>query len=752
MDLRIEDELGQQPDNEDNEASEGEGKLVDAWLKEIEEAGKREHEYRKEGNSIVDIYEGENKLEYQFNILYSNTETLLPALYNNTPRPIVQRRFKDADPVGLIAAKVAQRILEYQLDSGETGRSEFDELLEAATLESLLPGRGVTAFTYEAEVMQVPSPEGVEAPPTEQVEGECVEGRRVSWDNFLHGFAKTWKDVPWVGYQWMMTREELEKNFPELAQKIKLTVTGKDKGASSDSETGRAPSDSEGMKFAEVWEIWDKESKKVVFISPGYPAAPIKEVDDPLGLTGFFNCPPPLMFVAKVSSLVPTPLYKLYEEQAKELNRVSARINKLIGALKVRGFYDSTLEGLDQLMTKGDNSLLPAQNVAAMLQGQTLEKAIWLFPLEKLINVLQQLYVQRQQTKQVIYEITGISDILRGSSVASETATAQNIKNQWGTLRLKRMQKLVMRYVRNCLRLMVEIAVKKLSPQTIAAMTGIELPTNEQKGKAQEMLQMMQAQQSEQAYAAQAQGQPPPPQQPPPENLTKILSSPTWEDVLALLQNDLQRGYRIDIETNSTVDSEATEDKEDMGEFMNAIAQFMNGIGPMVTEGTMPFGAAKSMLLAIVRRYRFGTEVEDEINAMQPPQQPQQDPKAAAEMQKAQEELVKGQQELQAKSKEAALQQQMQAKQLEMQSQFNQREAQMQAEFARRELDLEKKAALQEIEFAKKASEMEISRKQQEASMAISAEHQGNLLKQQAQAEKSRAHTEAQKLKAGPTK
>jgi hypothetical protein len=547
----------------------------------------------------------------------------------------------------------------------------------------------------------------------------------------------------------MMTREELEKNFgEELGNKVKLTITGKDKGISSDSETGKAPADSEGVKFAEVWEIWDKDERTVYFISPGHPTEPLKEVEDPLELHGFFNCPQPLTFVAKVSSLIPTPLYKLYEEQAKELNRVSARINKLIGALKVRGFYDSTLEGLDQLMTRGDNTLLPAQNVAAMLQGQTLEKAIWLFPLEKLINVLQQLYVQRQQTKQVIYEITGISDILRGSSVASETATAQNIKNQWGTLRLKRMQKLVMRYVRNCLRLMVEIGVKKLSQQTIAAMTGIELPTNTQKAEAQQMLQMMQAQQSEQAYLAQQQGQQPPPPQQPPENLTKILSSPSWEDVLGILQDDLQRGYRIDIETNSTVDTEATEDKEDMGEFMNAIAQFMNGIGPMVTEGTMPFGAAKSMLLAIVRRYRFGTEVEDEINAMQPPQQQGQDPKAAAELAKAQEEVKKAQADLQMKTKEAQLNQQMQQKAMELQDQMNQREAQMQADFARRELDLQKKAALQEIEFAKKASEMELANKQREVTAQLSNEHQGNLMKQQAAAEKSRMANAANKQKA----
>ena len=296
------------------------------------------------------------------------------------------------------------------------------------------------------------------------------------------------------------------------------------------------------------------------------------------------------MLFPKISSLAPVPLYTMYEEQAKELNRVTVRINKIVQALKVRGFYDSTLEGLDKVLSAGDNVLIPSENVAAMQQGQTLEKAIWLMPLEKLVVVLQQLYAQRQQVKQVIYEITGISDILRGASVASETATAQNIKNQWGTLRLKKLQKQVSKYVRDCLRIMGEIAMTKFSQQTISQMTGLQFPTGEQKQQAQMLLQ--------QAQAQQVPGQPP---AQPPQQLLAMTQLPTWEDIMGLLANDLQRNYRIDVETNSTVDAEATEDKQNMGEFLNAIAQFMNGAAPLVQQGVLPFDAAKSILLAVTR-------------------------------------------------------------------------------------------------------------------------------------------------------
>lgn len=600
--VELKDESGD--DAHESAESREKGTSVASWLRLISEAREREKDWRKEGQTIQGIYEACQESKTPFNILYSNTDTLMPALYSNTPRPVVERRFRDEDKLGKAASKVAQRMLENFLDPGETGNVEFDSLLEAAVLDALLPGRGLTRFTYEAAVEE----EGI-------VTGEQVVGRHQGWDNLVHGFAQTWDKVPWLAYEHFMTREELESNFPDKAAEIKLTVSAAD---GKEDKEGTTPEDSAPVQFAHVWEIWDKDERKVTFISPGYPTAPLKEVEDPLGLEGFFNCPEPMRFVAKNSSLVPTPLYKLYETQAKELNSVTTRINKIVAALKVRGFYDSTLNGLEKLLSSDDNTLLPAENVAAMLQGQTLEKAIWLFPIEKLVGVLQQLYLQRQQVKTVIYEITGISDILRGSTAASETATAQNIKNQWGTLRLKRMQKRVMRYVRSCLRIVLQLQSKHYSIETMQAMTGLTYQTNDQQAQARLALQQMQAQ-AQQAQAMQQPGQPPAPTPEPPPDLVAAAGSPTWEQIQETLSNDLLRSYKIDIETNSTVEVEATEDKTNMGEFLNALAQFMNGIAPMVQQGVLPFEAARAMLLTITRRYRFGPEVEDEIAKMAPP-------------------------------------------------------------------------------------------------------------------------------------
>lgn len=633
---------------------------VQSWLAELDSARKRVKDYRKDASRIVKLYEGGKAAESPFNILYSNTETLAPALYNNPPRPVVQRRFKDDDPLGKVASDVARRSLEFLIDNELGDYTPFDDLMTQAVLEALVPGEGVTWFKYDAAIVEQPKPnnptEGQEdqtgegeieaeqgeihAEPLEQVEYETVCGEAVPWDRFLHGYAKQWKDVPWVAREHFMTRDELVKNFgEEIGHRIPLNISGKaasDRGTDGDDDTEKV-TDAEGVELAHVFEIWDRETKMVRFLAPSYPAGFVKEVEDPLQLSGFFPMPRPLVLFQKISSLVPVPLYTMYEEQAKELNRITVRINKIVQALKVRGFYDSTLEGLDKVLAADDNVLIPAENVAAMQQGQTLEKAIWLMPLEKLVAVLQQLYAQRQQVKQVIYEITGISDILRGASVASETATAQNIKNQWGTLRLKKMQKQVARYVRDCLRIMGEIAMTKFSQQTLAQMTGLQFPTAQQKQQAQAVLQQIQAQAQHQP---QIPGQPPAQPPAPPPQILAAAQLPSWEEIMRLLTNDLQRNYRVDIETNSTVDAEATEDKANMGEFLNAVAQFMNGVAPLVMQGTMPFDAAKSILLAVTRRYRFGPEVEDELKKMQPPQLQGDgaDAKAKADLESAQAE------------------------------------------------------------------------------------------------------------------
>lgn len=619
---------------------------VERWLKQIKDAEAREKKYRTSTKNYVDEYEGARESRTPFAILYSNVETLAPSIYNSRPIPIVERRYKDADPLGKAGAEVSTRMLKFLLEEESVDYDSFDDLMQSAVINGLVTNRGVTRFRYTAS--EVDEGDFV------RFENECVFGEEVRWDKFLHGYARSWKKVPWIAFEHDMAPAEFRQEFPG----IKPDLEKPDKEQMQENK---------GAQVVRVYEIWDKASKKVYFLSPFHKEGFLRELDDPLRLKGFFPTPRPLNFQRKLSTLVPTPLYCHYEEQAKELNELTRRLRAIIKACKVRGFYDNTIEGLDKLLEAEDNTLQAIENRSAMPEGMGLDKMLWLMPLNELVQTAQTLYQAREQCKQVIYEITGISDILRGASVASETATAQNIKNQWGTLRLKKMQKEVQRYVKDCMKIMLEIGVSNFEIETVKQMTNLPFVTQAEK---------MQAQAQGEAAAMQ--------QAPIPPELIQVLQQPSWEEVLGLLKNDVLRNYRIDIETNSTIDAEAAGDKQEIAELLNALSQFMNGIAPLVQQGAMPFDVAKQILLAVSRRYTFGTQLEDALNGMQAPQ-PQSSGEDEAKAQVAKVEAERAQAEFQMDMARARREEQLAAQE----HQFKMQEMAAKAQIEREKMALE---------------------------------------------------------------
>jgi len=597
------------------------------WLEEIAAAKEREKDFRERGRKIIQVYSGAKSAETPFNILFSNTETMLPALYSAVPRPLVSPRFKSGASRASDSAMAGQRMLEYLLDTDIDGYETFDEAVGAAVLDALLPGRGVTSVKYDADIVPYEPYEDDgaedEDEPSMRKASElvCLDSRR--WDRVLFGYAAKWSKTPWIAYEDYIDRKEAERLFGrEVANAI--AYSKEEKG---DDEGEKKPRLEGNRKMALVYQIWDKEGgRKIRYVSPNYPGGFLKVEDDPLGLTGFFNCPRPIRFIAKPSDQVPTALYVLYENQAAELNKITKRINVIVSAIKAKGLYDGALgEDLKKLMEADDTVFVATDSSSSLAADKGMDKTVWFWPVDKLIQVLLQLYQARNDAKQVIYEITGIADIMRGSSAASETLGAQQIKQSWGTLRLKRLQREVQRYARDLLRLMLEVAATKFSEETWAKVVDLPFATSDDRAKLEAIAQAGQAMMA-------AGAQPSPEQAQQLQQIQAELAKPAWADVLAALQDDQLRSYKIDIETNSTIEPEATEDQQSIAEMMNAMAQFLNGVGPLVAQGIMPFDAARAMLLAVTRRFRLGSEIEDQIKAMQAPQpKPESDGGAAAE-------------------------------------------------------------------------------------------------------------------------
>ena len=187
------------------------------------------------------------------------------------------------------------------------------------------------------------------------------------------------------------------------------------------------------------------------------------------------------------------------------------------------------------------------------------------------------------------------------------------------------------------------------------------------------------------------------------QKLQPILSSPfTWEDILQVLGENLSRGYNIDVETNSTVVVDATEDKQAITDLFGAMAQVLQAMMPMVEAGVMPPGVVKSMLLTTSRRFRFGNEVEDSLKGMQEQMPPKQDPamaKAQAESQMMQQEA--GIKQQQANQEQQSAQLDFQLKQKDMQNKMALMDKEL--EVKQKELDLkERELQMKEVELGQK--------------------------------------------------
>lgn len=576
-----------------------------------------------DAEEVVDIYEAEEDEQVPFNILYSNTETILPALYNSTPRPEVGRRYTQIGQQKQIdgaVAQVAERTLEYSADTNVGEYETFDKAVRGAVLNALVPGQGQVRVRYKADG---------------NYQELCYE--RLSYDRFVWGYARAWTHVPWVAFGYDMSRPDFEATFPEFVKKKAYTEFKWEEVEEEDDEEAERR-DAAGTKKEPtllIWEVWTAATKRIQFVCSTFMEDFLREEDYPFALTTRFPVPEPLKFVLRNDNLLPVPPYKLYEKQAEELNEVTRRLHIVLKAIKVRGGYNGQLTELATILDGDDTALVPVENASQIAESGGFEKQIWLIPIAELVEVARVLYEAQTSAKNTIYEIMGIGDILRGTSKASETAQAQEIKNQWGSLRIKRAQKDVMAFCRDLFRISLEFAANLYTPATFKQITKLPMLTQGEKQMAQKAMirqQMMQQQGPQQ-------GQQPQQPQLPPEMMAGM-ALPTWEEVTAVLRDRFERTYRIDIETNSTVDLEATEDKAQITEFMNAFGQMTAGLQPLIESGALPFEGGKLIMGEVFRRFRFARRVEQALDLMQPPQ-PKEDPKVVkekhdAEMQKVQ--------------------------------------------------------------------------------------------------------------------
>jgi hypothetical protein len=599
-------------------------KTVAFWLDQIDTYDSKFEPWAKRSKKIIKRYKDDrgSKSGSKFNILWSNVQTLKPALYASPPKPNIDRRFQDDDDLGRYASLVLERSVSYFV-----GKSIFNDSMSQATLDRLLCGRGTTWIRYvptfkPVEQITEDAQMGTDdKEPAEELYTEDVVSDYVHWQEFGHTWARTWQEVRGVWRKVYLGRADLIKRFgEELGKEIPLDAT----------PMGKEDVTTDVGNKATIYEIWDKSTRKAIWIHRNIEQ-PLDEVDDPLGLEGFFPCPKPVYATLTNDDLIPTPDFYLYQDQAMELDELTARIASITKSIKVAGVYDAAAQGVDRLLSESvENKLIPVEQWAVFAEKGGLKGVFSLLPMDEIVNTLQALYQARDAVKQVIYEITGISDIVRGSTNAAETATAQQIKGQYATLRLDDNQKDIARFAADMVRIMTEIIAEHFSLDTIKQLSGVKLLTSQEK----QQLQIQQQQVATANQQAQAMGQPPQPTPPIPEEIAELMDMPSWEDVEALIRNNAARCFRIDIETNSTIKTDQEAEKAARVEFLTAAGGFMQQAIVMPPD-LQPL--AMEMLMFGVRGFKVSRELETSFETamakmkkqLKEPAPPQPDPAIA---------------------------------------------------------------------------------------------------------------------------
>lgn len=616
------------------------------WLDEIAKAKNRSQKYFEMCKKISKRYRDDRGVDwdtnnktgnYRYNVLWSNKQTELPMLYSRMPRPVIERRFKDDDPVGRVASEMWEKATTTAIDL-----NGFDRMMKNSTFEYALYSQGTSWALYKPTIQDIEIDEQTGQPKQSVLKYEESVADFVSYRNFYYSDSRTWPEVNWVAREVYMNKPDGLARFGEIFNKVPLDhkqETG-DKELSASSKYNKAT----------IYEIWCKPDNMVYWVAKEYKEAVLDMSEPHLKFDGFFPCPMPAFGTNTTDVIEPVPDYKQYQDQAIELDEVSCRISYLLKSIKITGVYDASVDPIKNLLKEGvDNQLFPFDSKwSEFVTKGGMRGTLELLPIDQAVSALGTLYQSREAILQTIYQITGMSDIIRGASNPNETATAQQIKGKFGTMRLQDKQGEIQRFARDNIRLIAEIIAENFQPETLMKMSGMKLPTR-QDVQAKFQLEMQQFQAKMQQYQqvamqAQQSGQqpPPPPQQPQQPEVVTI------DDVMELLRDDPMRNFRIDIETDSTIATDYEEEKNSRMELISSIGPFMQQMVPLVQQSPELSDLMGQILLFGVRGFKAGRSLEASFEDVfkqikeqqaQPPSPPPPDPEIELKKEQSKAEL-----------------------------------------------------------------------------------------------------------------
>lgn len=458
------------------------------WTDEFASANKFVDKWHKQSDKVVERFldiraREDNAHTTRLNLFHANIVTLQAMLYGRMPKVEVDRRFADAeDDVARVAGQMLQRILNTDIESaGE----DYSCVLRAALGDRLLVGLGTARLKYDFEekTTQVPAQidptTGAEMAPAyedTQITDEWVDTVYTHWKDILWSPCRTYSEMRWRAYRAYLHRDELIARFgKELGNAIPLNS----KGPTGDKDL--ADSLAEMWNQAEVWEIWDKQNKKVFWYVHGFSKI-CDMKDDPLQLEGFYPEPPAMLANVTTSRYLPKADFVMAQDLYNQIDELETRISLLTDACRAVGVYDKNNEGIKKMLDEGvENQLVPVDNWAAFSEKGGLKGVVDWLPIEQIATTIEILTKKQGDLVNQLYQVTGMADILRGAAAqAGVSATEQAIKAKFASIRIQALQDEFARFASDLQRIKAEIIARHYQPYCILQQSNIEATTDAQ--------------------------------------------------------------------------------------------------------------------------------------------------------------------------------------------------------------------------------------------------------------------------------
>jgi hypothetical protein len=628
------------------------------WNTELESSFARLKKWHKSADKIVDRYidargsqsalnaagtdasSGAAGGAFRLNLFHSNVKTAMNMLYGKLPRIDVSRTDHTGnDDTARVAAEMMERIL--RLDLATKGE-ENDQILKAVLSDRMIPGLGCARVRYRMEEaprqpnLEIVSPEGVQEQPEMVVKHEDAPLDYYYWGDVSWGWARNFATLPWLAFRSYLNKDQATKRFGETKAE-ELQYKKRDVTATEDS--AEDPDLSSAWQEAEIWEIWDKSKKQVVWFSKGYPKI-LDTKDDPLKLKNFYPTPP--FFIANPTTklYIPTPDFHLAQDLYNEIDVLQTRIAIITEAVKVVGVYDASAEGVKRMFQEGtENQMIPVDNWAMFAEKGGLQGQIDWLPLQDIVTALDKLTMIRDQTIGLLQQITGMADIMRGELSSPYEGVGQTqVKAKFASTRIQAMSEEFARFVTDLMQLKAEVIVKHFSPETLIKQSNAQFF--------------------------------------PEADRDKILPA------IELLKNPDELPFRVEIKSETMAQEDYAQLQAERSSYLNGLSTFLQASTPIMQQDKRSVPFLMEMLKWAMAGYKGASDIEgvldQAIQVMQEPQNQEEPPSEAEKTLQGQMQLEQLRQEGKQKENAAKMQETMQIRAQDMQMDVQTRQAENQ--------------------------------------------------------------------------